>query len=53
MPKEEFVYKVRADRRGGVYITSDLRQAEQFAGERGEAVKIHVPFLSAVAAATT
>lgn len=40
MPKSEIIFEVKADRRGGVYRTSDRRKAEEFARLRGTGVEI-------------
>ena len=50
MPKSEIMYAVKADRRGGVFVTSDQEKAEQFARMKGTAVQIHAPSLSTATA---
>lgn len=46
MPEREIMFGVKADRRGGVYRTSDRERAERFAESRRGVVEILAPSLS-------
>lgn len=47
MPEREFMFEVKADRRGGVFRTSDREKAKQYAEARSGVVEIPAPSLSA------